>query len=131
MSDDDRAAVRTYVPSSQRERWREEADRMGMSQSEFVRTMVQAGRRGFDLGSGESSNPVESGPPDVTPGGNGLRERVLETLNSQGPLDWDGLVDALAGDFEDRVESTLDELQSANEVKYSGRRGGYVVDDGR
>jgi hypothetical protein len=122
----ERVAVRTYVPADQRERWRTEADDMGMSQSEFVRTMVQAGRRDFELGG--SSNPVEGHVPAVTPGGDGLEDRVLETLEAQGPQGWDDLVDALAGDFEDRLEAALDELQSANRIKYSGRDGGYVID---
>ena len=132
-SDDpnERVGVRTYVPAYQREVWREHADELGMSLSEFVRTMVQSGRSGFESaesGSVTPSNPVEGGSPDVTPGGEGLEEGVLELLRSEGPLDWDGLVEGLAGDFEDRLEEALDELQSDNRVKYSGRDGGYVVD---
>ena len=136
--DDERVAVRTYVPAWQRERWREEAEDRGMSQSEFVRTMVQAGRRGFDLDGSEGagqSNPLEGGDRDVTPGveagGDRLEERVVELVEREGPLEWDGLVDGLVGDFEDRLEGVLDELQSTNRLKHSGRAGGYVVDDGR
>ena len=132
-SDDpnERVGVRTYVPAYQREVWRDHADELGMSLSEFVRTMVQSGRSGFEStepGSATPSNSVEGGSPDVTPGGDGLEEGVLELLRSEGPLDWDGLVEGLAGDFEDRLEEALDELQSDNRVKYSGRDGGYVVD---
>jgi hypothetical protein len=125
MTENGTVAVRTYVPEAQRDRWRDHADRMGMSQSEFVRTMVQAGRRGFDL-----STPEEEGSPDATPGGDGLEERVLAAVERGGPLGWDGLVEALAGDLEDRLEETLDGLQRRNEVVYSGREGGYVVADG-
>ena len=127
----ERVGVRTYVPAYQREVWRDHADELGMSLSEFVRTMVQSGRSGFEnteSGSPTPSNPVEGGSRDVTPGGEGLEEGVLELLRSEGPLDWDGLVEGLAGDFEDRLEEALDELQSDNRVKYSGRDGGYVVD---
>ena len=137
MVDDERVTVRTYVPAWQRERWREEAEDRGMSQSEFVRTMVQAGRRGFDLGetAAEQSNPVKGSDRDVTPGveagGVELEDRTLELVEREGPLDWDGLVEGLVGDFEDRLEDALGELQSANRVKHSGRAGGYVVDDGR
>ena len=135
----DRVAVRTYVPAYQRGRWREDADAMDMSQSEFVRTMVQAGRRGFDRPGGSTppgeSNPVEGADRDVTPGveagGSPLEERVLELVEREGPLEWDGLVEGLVGDLEDRLEDTLDELQSTNRLKHSGRAGGYVVDDGR
>jgi hypothetical protein len=137
--EDERVTVRTYVPTWQRERWREEAEVRGMSQSEFVRTMVQAGRRGFDR-SGDSApsdgrNPVKGADRDVTPGveagGSPLEERVLELVEREGPLEWDGLVDGHVGDYEDRLEETLDDLQSANRLKHSGRAGGYVVDDGR
>jgi len=127
----ERVGVRTYVPAYQREVWREHAAELGMSQSEFVRVMVQAGRSGFELGDSGStapSNPVEGSSPDVTPGGEGLEAGVVEMLESEGPLDWDELVEGLAGDFEDRLEDALDDLQSANRVKYSGRAGGYVVD---
>ena len=135
--EDERVTVRTYVPAWQRERWREEADDRGMSQSEFVRTMVQAGRRGFGTGEPGSSgsNPVEGDDRDATPrvetGGRPLEERVLELVEREGPLEWDGLVDGLVGDFEDRLEEALDELQSTNRLKHSGRAGGYVIDDGR
>ena len=137
--EDERVTVRTYVPAWQRERWREEAEDRGMSQSEFVRTMVQAGRRGFDRPGGstpaDESNPVEGADRDATPGveagGSPLEERVLELVEREGPLEWDGLVDGLVGDFEDRLEEALDELQTANRLKHSGRAGGYVVDDGR
>lgn len=133
--EDERVAVRTYVPAWQRERWREEADERGMSQSEFVRTMVQAGRRGFFQNSHES-NPVEGHDRDATPGVEAreaaLGDRVVELLEQEGPLEWGGLVEGLVGDFEDRLEEAVSELQSSNRLRHSGRAGGYtVVDDGR
>ena len=135
---DERVAVRTYVPAWQRERWREAAEARGMSQSEFVRTMVQAGRRGFELDGDATpapSNPVEGDDRDVTPGVEAdtrpLEERVLELLEREGPLEWDGIVEGLVGDFEERLDEALSGLQSANRLRHSGRAGGYVVDDGR
>jgi hypothetical protein len=135
--EDERVAVRTYVPAWQRERWRAEAEDRGMSQSEFVRTMVQAGRRGLTLSNDPpGSNPVEASDRDVTPGVEAgetpLEDRVIELLSREGPLEWDGLVEGLVGDFEDRLEDTLSDLQSANRLRHSGRAGGYtVVEDGR
>ncbi len=127
MTDDERTVVKTYVPRSQKEAWVEHADALDMSQSEFLRTMVQAGRRGFD--------PVdeEAGSPDATPGGQALEERVLSTLSAAGVLDWGELVDRLAGDIERDVDDALEALQDARAVRYSGRHGGYVVtgDDSR
>jgi len=46
-ADTSRTAVKTYVPAYQKRLWADHADELGMSQSEFVRTMVQAGRSDF------------------------------------------------------------------------------------
>jgi hypothetical protein len=121
--------VKTFVPTYQKEEWKRHADELDMSQSEFVRTMVQAGRRGFSLDS--PTNPAEGPSEGSNPGGDGLETRLLDLLDSGDHLSWDQLVEELAGDFEDRLEETLQELQNENRVQYSGRRGGYtVVGDG-
>jgi len=127
--DTETVQVKTRVPAYQREAWREAADRLEMSQSEFVRTMVQAGRSGLEgaESAGESSNPEEATPSGSNPGGNGLEERVLATLSDAGEaVSWDELVEALVGDFEERLEETL---QASDRVRYSGREGGYVRTD--
>lgn len=120
--------VKTRIPAYQREAWRDAAERLEMSQSEFVRTMVQAGRSGLEKPEsvGEPSNPEEGTPPGSNPGGNGLEERVLATLEQDESVSWDELVEALVGDFEERLEETL---QSSDRVRYSGREGGYVLTD--
>ena len=124
----DRVSVQTYVPAGQRDRWREEAEELDMSQAEYVRTMVQAGRRGFDLADG-SDEPTS---PDVTPGVDGLKGRVLAVLEGRGAADWDALLASVIDDIEERLDETLEELQAEDRVRYSGRQGGYtVVDDGR
>ncbi|WP_137286902.1 DUF5805 domain-containing protein [Halorussus salinisoli] len=132
MSDDadtDRAVVKTFVPTYQKEKWKRHADELDMSQSEFVRTMVQAGRRGFDLESGAdaAADRAEGSSDASDPGGNGLETRLLDLLDSGDYLSWDRLVEELAGDFEDRLEETLQRLQNENRVQYSGRRDGYTV----
>lgn len=121
--------VKTRVPKYQREEWKAAANELGMSQSEFLRTMVQAGRSGFEGGesAGGGSKPVEGGSPDANPGGNALEDRVISTLSSDEAISWDELVEALVGDFEERLEETL---QSTDRVRYSGREGGYVLTDG-
>ena len=124
----DRVSVQTYVPVGQRDCWREEADGLDMSQAEYVRTMVQAGRRGFDLADGGN----EPASPDATPGVDGLKSRVLAVLEERGAADWDVLLAGVTDDIEERLEETLEELQAENRVRYSGRQGGYtVVEDGR
>jgi hypothetical protein len=136
-SDGERVSVQTYVSSSQRESWREEADDLDMSQAEYVRTMIQAGRRSFSLDTADSLNtePRNTDEPpssNATPGVDGLKDRILDVLDSEEFADWDTLLAGVTDDIEDRLEETLDELQSEDRVRYSGRHGGYtVVDDGR
>lgn len=124
-----RASVKVYVPAYQKQIWAEDAEQLEMSQSEYVRTMVQAGRRGFgDSSTGENGGADPEAPsPNATPGVEGLETRVLDVLSDDAILDWDELVERLAGDFEDRLEDTLDTLQEENRVRYSGRHGGYTM----
>jgi len=139
--DTSRVSVRTYVPAYQRAEWDDHADELGMSRSEFVRTMVQAGRRGFgDADTGAkppetadpSSTPTESGSgpsSDANPQGMDVEERVVDVLGSAEYLSWDELLDAVTDDIEAELEAALQELQSAGRVTYSGRNGGYTIDE--
>jgi hypothetical protein len=123
--DTSRSAVRTYVPTYQKEAWQDHADEMGMSQSEFVRTMVQAGRKGFELDHEEGTSPT------TNPRGDGLETRLLSVLKDHDYMSWDQLVSALTDDLEDRLDDALGELQGSNRIRYSGRHGGYtLVTDG-
>lgn len=123
---DDRRSVKTYVPEYQKSEWEHHAEELGMSQSEFVRTMVQAGRRGFTLES--PKNPEETDPKGGNPGESGLETRV-ETLLDQGAMSWEQLRSEIADDLDDRLEEALGSLQERNRVQYSGRDGGYVLTD--
>ena len=122
--DTERVTVRTYLPAYQREEWDDHAEDLGMSRSEFVRTMVQAGRRGFD------PDPEQPGSDGPNPGGNGLEDRVLAALREGDSLDWDELLGELTDGVEDRLEETLDELQRDDLVRYNPRDGGYVLVEG-
>ncbi|WP_331232989.1 DUF5805 domain-containing protein [Natronorarus salvus] len=119
-SGSDRAVVKTYVPSYQKERWKEHAAALDMTQSEFVRTMIQAGRAGF------SPDPEEGGSADATPGGDTLEEGLLSAL-SGGPMTDEDLFAAVTDDIEERLYDALESLQERNEVRYSPRDGGYVL----
>ncbi|SFC00000.1 hypothetical protein SAMN05444422_103431 [Halobiforma haloterrestris] len=119
-ADTSRKTVKTYVPAYQKEEWQSHADELDMSQSEFVRTMVQAGRRGFEPGD------EEPGSPDANPGGDGLETRVLELLSAD-TYSWDELLEAVSDDIESRLDDALEELQAKNEIRYSGRHGGYTT----
>jgi hypothetical protein len=127
---DDRTVVKTYVPRKQKQTWKDHADRLGMSQSEFVRSMVQAGRRGFD---GAFELPSDGADPHEradsqheTPGVDGLEDRVLDVLDD-GTHSWEELVDAVVGDLESELDQILQELQTDGRIRYSGRTGGYEL----
>ena len=126
--DTDRAVVRTYVPVYQKERWVEGAEELDMSQSEFVRTMVQAGRRSFDLERTSKSNPDSTPNESIADESDDeLTDSVLAILReSEGPLTWDDLLAAVTDDVEARLDDTLQTLQSEGVLRYSGRDGGYV-----
>ena len=122
-----RSTVKTYVPAYQKDEWKSHAEELGMSQSEFVRSMVQAGRRGFfqeHESSDESTNAAESGSE-----ASDLEERVKATLSTDDHRDWEDLLQTLTDDIEGRLDETLTELQDENVVRYSGRHGGYTLVD--
>ena len=129
MAADDRVAVKTYVPRYQKEAWKRHADELEMSQSEFVRTMVQAGRSDFEVPSmavDEADDDSESGETNSTDSAE-FGDRILEVLDRNGVLGWDALVDELIDDVEADLDRELQRLQDENLVRYSGRDGGYVV----
>ena len=126
-TDTERSTVMTYVPAYQKAEWKAHADELGMSQAEYVRTMVQAGRKGFELDN--HTGDLDGGSDPSDPWGNGLETRVLDAFDSAEALSWDTLVDTLSSDFEDRLEETLESLQADNRIRYSGRDGGYVLVD--
>lgn len=129
-----RKTVKTFVPAYQKDEWKRHADELDMSQSEFVRTMVQAGRRDFEIESIETSlSASDSDSDDSDAGatdGEELDEHVLSVLSASEHLSWDELLDELTNSIEDRLEETLQQLQRNNRVQYSGRHGGYTLVSG-
>ncbi|MFB6308521.1 MAG: DUF5805 domain-containing protein, partial [Haloarculaceae archaeon] len=129
-----RTTVRTYVPEYQRDEWDDHAEQLDMSRSEFVRTMVQAGRSGFEPADADteitpaSSDGEEGRSPDATPRGQALEDRVEAILSEDDFHSWEELVTELTDDIEQRLEDALQSLQSENRVRYSGRNGGYTLD---
>lgn len=132
-SERERKTVQTYVPAYQKDEWVEHADRLGMSQSEFVRTMVQAGRRDFEVPERSYGDSEPTSDSDDSSGGdrtNEFEESVLSALSVADHRSWDELLETLTEDVEDRLDETLQELQAENLVQYSGRHGGYTVAPG-
>ena len=143
--DDSRVTVRTYLPAYQREEWDDHAEELGMSRSEYVKTMVQAGRRVFagdvevdadqtdpassrDVAVPDDAAEQSEGAAGAMPPGD-LETQVIEALAADEYRSWDELLAAVTDDIEDRLESTLQDLQSEGRVTYSGRNGGYTLDE--
>ena len=130
--DTSRTVVQAYVPAYQRDAWDEHADELGMSRSEFVKTMVQAGRHHI----GDGDIPDLAGPDDGesrdSTDSADLSADIVELLGDAGALSWDELLAALTDDIETRLDDALQELQEENRIRYSGRENGYVLaEDGR
>ena len=139
--DTSQAPVKTYVPAYQRDEWDEHADELDMSRSEFVRTMVQAGRRGFNPGGDGPETPSQA-PPETeensgpnTTGSNSsgeptshadIEDSVLDAI-ADDCLSWDELRAELTADIERQLEETIDQLQAEGLIKHSPRQGGYVL----
>jgi hypothetical protein len=129
----ERAVVTTYVPEYQKQQWKHHAEDLDMSQSEFVKAMVQAGRRGFgaDAQSLDSTTPFSSSESQGSDGGNGenddLKQTVLAALDENPYLTWEELLESVIGDVETALEETITSLQENNEITHSPRRGGYVL----
>lgn len=133
--DAERAAVTTYVPRYQKRAWTDHAEELGVSRSEFVAMMVQAGRQGlYDVekrtDEEERTTVEEDDPDDKTPGVRSVEDRLLDALREMDHPSWEELVERVAGDVEEQVDDTLSGLQAENRVTYAGRHGGYVLDDG-
>jgi hypothetical protein len=97
--------------------------------------MVQAGRRGFGADAdgavdGDGDGGVDADAEDPGPSNRHSEDDDLETevlaLLAEGSQDWDDLLAAVTDDIESRLDETLQELQAADEIRYSGRDGGYV-----
>ena len=131
-TDTKRTSVKTYIPAYQREEWERHAEELDMSQSEFVRTMVQAGRRSFDdpasrTGETAAATSDSRGSTGETGVERGLEEHVIEALAQRDTLSWEELREGLTHDIEQRLESALDRLQHENVIQYAGRHGGYTL----
>lgn len=130
--DTSRARVQTYVPAYQKDRWERHADELGMSLSEFVRSMVQAGRSDVSIESvaaDDAGRDEGAGTPssDPDPQGLPLEDRVESVLDDGEYYDWDELLTAVTDDVEARLEETLQSLQERDRIRYSGPHGGYTL----
>lgn len=127
-TDTERTVMKTYVPRYQKQLWLDEAERLDMTQSEFLRTMVQAGRR--DLLDGGSDSADESTAEDhrsrdVNPWGDDLETQILIELSADEYRTWEELRDSLIGDLDDRLDEALVQLDRDDKLSRHPRDGSY------
>lgn len=99
---------------------------MEMSQAEFVRTMVQAGRNQGNL------QPIEQKEQASRQEGehsSSIKDQVCNAISTQGPLEWQELIDVLTEDVETKLDRALEKLQADNKILYDGREGGYKLQE--
>lgn len=120
-----RKVIKTYVPKDQKEEWLDHAVELNMSQSEYARTMIQAGRRSFSL----DPDPDTDDTTDTESTGSDLQARIKAILAENEALEWDALVGELTERVEEELDDALEELQETNQVRYSGRSGGYTLQE--
>jgi hypothetical protein len=118
--------VQTYIPAYQKEIWSEHAGTLGMNQSEFIRSMVQAGRRGYltgpDVAGGHGPGEGDAGEPafpDI------VRERALAVFRAVDHVTRDELQEVLTEDVTEALDTVLDDLQQENAVLR--RRDGFEL----
>ncbi len=121
--DSESVAITTYIPQHQKSKWESHADELEMSLSEFVRTMVQAGRRGFG-----DTEPDSTQSADVNPGSN-MQKTVLQALDENEGLTWDELVEFVQTDLESSLETAVIKLQEADDITHRPRDGTYTRTD--
>jgi hypothetical protein len=108
---DKRKRIRTSAPEEQIDQWEEEADEMGVTRAEYMRLMIQAGRRQFPICDTETTESD----------GVNVEARVLNALEEHGELTWEELTETAIGDVEDKVEDTIEELDDDGKVSISLR----------
>lgn len=127
--DTERTCVQTYVPAYQREIWTDHADELEMSRSEFIRSMVQAGRRGFHTGPDDDG---ERAPGEGDAGDERLpavvRDRVAAVLGQVEYVQHEELHALLVEDITQALGAALDDLQDDDTVRH--QRDGYTLVDG-
>lgn len=119
-----RVVVKTSVSPAMKAEWQAHADDLDMTQTAFVKAMVQAGRHKIDPTRGVTARSVEN---DETPGVEHYKSVILDVLADDDYTSWDNLVGEVTADVETKVEAAIEALQQANQIRYSGRHSGYIL----
>lgn len=136
MTDTDTQPAMTYPTSDQYETWKEEADKMDMSVSEWMQAMVEAGRKKFDaqVERDESAEQLRRQRNDLkaelerargrieeleTQLHHGEQEAILEFVEENPGTEFDEIVRHVIDTVPARVNRHLDELEGG-ELRIEG-----------
>lgn len=101
------------LPEEIAEEWDASREELDMAtKAEYIRSMVEAGRKQLSLVS-----PFESSEAGTH------RDQILAILDEDEFKDWDDIRNQLVEDLEDELENELEALTQTDRVDYSPRRG--------
>lgn len=124
-NDQSTVTVQCTVSEYQRSEWQAHANELGMSLSEFIRCMTQAGRNGFTDRDHESTSSSTNNSDAEQRSEATITIDLVDIIREQGPTRWDTLMSVI----ETQVDEAMNSLQSTGTVLHSGKEGGYIVPD--
>lgn len=106
------------VPIDECEEWMSEKEEMNMTNSEFCRSMIRAGRRNLNL--------TDAHPDNQGTNLDEIENEVIKCLSSTDAKSFNEIIDSLVGDIEDEVQEVLLENEDAT---YIPKEDGYILEN--
>lgn len=104
-----------FVEEEMKEEWDEESDQLNMSRSEFIRSMVHAGRK-----------QISQLNPKPEQESSNVREQVLAAIPKDEAKPVDEIVNEVVNPIEkDIQENILPHLDENNEIRFDPQEKGY------
>lgn len=115
--DQTKVKVEISCTKAEKELWNKEAEKLRFGyRTNYLRSMINAGRREFDL----ADNGTEDYPERTV---KDLETRVYSNLSIDQPTDWAELVEIITTDLEDEIEEIVENLAEEGKVSILPRGG--------
>lgn len=112
---EDSKRISMFASEQMLDQWDKEAEELNMSRSEYIRSMVTAGRRQISQLDPQSDQEKTE-----------LREQVLACIPEEEAKDVDDIVNEVVGPMEDKIRSKiLPHLDENGEIRFNPQEGGY------
>lgn len=115
--------VKTQIPAYQKQDWKDHAQELDMTLSEYLRCMVQRGRTAYAM------DNLEDASKDTNPRGNNAKDRLLDILQVDTPVRFEQIIESYATNIEIEVEDALIELADEERI-HQTPRGGWIKIEG-